>query len=369
MDVEFVPYDPLYFEKELISRYEALTERKLYPADPERLIINLLTYALSIIHFNINETGRQNLLAYARGNKLDALGEFYGVKRLPARPAIVTLRFSLPEPLSFDVAIPKGTRVAPSESGDIWFETVEEAKIPAGATSVEVQAECNVSGSAGNGFAIGQINQILDPLPYNISAENTTMSMYGADTEDDERFRERIRLSMERFSTAGPKGAYVFWIKSVHQDIIDAEVWSPEPGVVKATILMKDGELPSEDILSLVKEVVSDEKRRPLTDLFEVQTPEVVPFEVRLTYYLERSAEGLATQISQEVHTAVNEYLKWQKTKLGRDITPSVLINYVQSIKGVKRVEVESPVYQPLEPWQVARESSVTINYGGIEDA
>jgi len=35
----------------------------------------------------------------------------------------------------------------------------------------------------------------------------------------------------------------------------------------------------------------------------------------------------------------------------------------------VKRVSVERPDYQKLERWQVARESSVTITYGGIEDA
>ena len=45
MDVRFVETDPTYYESLLIDTYERITERTLYPADPERLLINLQTYA------------------------------------------------------------------------------------------------------------------------------------------------------------------------------------------------------------------------------------------------------------------------------------------------------------------------------------
>ena len=217
MDIKFVETDATYWEGLLIDAYENITQRPLYPADPERLLINLQTYASVLLSIAINETAKQNLLAFARGQYLDALAEFYGVKRLPARKAQTILRFSLAEPLDFDVVIPTGTRV--SAGGDLYFATLQEAKIPAGSLYVDVPAECNEEGTKGNGFSPGQIKDLIDPLPYISSVSNITMSMYGADEEDDERFRERIRLSIERFTNAGSKQAYIYHTLSAHQDI------------------------------------------------------------------------------------------------------------------------------------------------------
>jgi len=289
------------------------------------------------------------------------------VKRLPAQPARTTLRFEIAEPLTFPVVIPKGTRATPD--GKLHFATVDEARIEPGATSVEVKAECLTPGTVGNGFLPGQINRLVDPVAYVVRVENTTVSLGGADIESDDHFRERIRLAPESFSNAGSRGAYEFWARSAHQDIADVSVWSPAPGEVRVCVLMKDGELPSEEILSRVAEVLSSEKVRPLTDRVAVQAPEVVTYDLALTYWVHREYEALVSQIQQAVTEAVNAYIQWQKTKLGRDITPSVLVDYVQSVEGVKRVSVASPVYQKVDPWQVAREETVTVTYGGLEDA
>jgi len=366
-EVQFVETDVSKVEQEVFSTYEQINGRKLYPGNPERLFGEAFAYLIAHQRELIDYAAKMNLLYYAEGDYLDHLGYLLGVYRLPAQSARTTLKFEIDEPLTFPVVIPQGTRVTPD--GEIFFATLSEAKIEAGDTFVEVEAECQTAGTIGNGFLPGQINKLVDPVPYITKVENTTISLGGSDVESDEHFRERIRIAPEKFSNAGSRGAYIYWIKSADPNIVDAEVWSPEPGVVKATFLMKDGKLPSEDMISKVQEFVSDEKRRPLTDLFQVQMPEVVNYEIKLTYWIYRSAEGLLSQISQAVNNAVQSYATWQKTKLGRDITPSVLIDYVQSIEGIKRVEVESPVYQKLEAWQVARETSVSITYGGIEDA
>jgi len=367
VNIEFVPYDPLYWEKELISRYESNTNRTLFPADPERVIIDLMTYALAIIHFNINEAAKQNLLGWAKGDKLDALAEFYGVKRLSVRPARVTLRFSITEPMPFDIIVPKGTRVAPSGSSEIWFATIEEVKIEAGKTSVEMQAECNIPGTTGNGFAIGQINQILDPLPYEVSAENVTMSMYGADEEDDERFRERIRLSMERFSNAGPRKAYEFHIKTAHQDIEDVEVFSPAPGQVKAVFLLKDGKLPDDSMIKLVQDYVCSDKIKPLTDQFFASAPSVVEYDIDFTYYIHRKDESLVNQIQEKVESAVQDFIAWTGKKIGRDVLPEELIKRVKEA-GAYRVEVNEPQRIEITKEQVAKAKEVKITYAGLCD-
>ena len=328
MAVKFAITDPVYYEKEMIRMYETLTGRILNPADPERLLINLKVYALTLLAIAIDYAGKQNLLAYATGENLNKLAEFYGVKRLPPRPAVTTLRFSIDQPLSFDVVIPKGTRA--TADSKVFFETTKEAVIPSGQTSVEVQAVCTTAGSIGNGYAIGQINKLVDPVPYITKVENTSMSMYGTDEEDDERFRERIRLSIERFSNAGSKEAYVFHTKSVHQDIEDISVFSPQPGVVKVVFLLKDGQIPDPQMIQLVEKHLSDERVRPLTDQVIVEAPQVVTYNITLTYYIHRKDEALVNQIQKRVNEAVQNFVNWTKTKIGRDVLPEELIRRVK---------------------------------------
>ncbi|MDQ7081766.1 MAG: baseplate J/gp47 family protein [Aquificota bacterium] len=127
--MSFTITDPTYYEEELIKTYETLTKRTLQPADPERLLVNLLTYALTLDAINIDLTGKQNLLAYAKGENLDKLAEFYGIKRLPPKPAVTTLRFSTDQPLGFDVVIPKGTK-ATADSAESSLRPLKKQESP-----------------------------------------------------------------------------------------------------------------------------------------------------------------------------------------------------------------------------------------------
>ena len=365
MDVKFVETDPTHWESLLIDAYERTTNRTLIPSDPERLLINLQTYATTLLAIAINETAKQNLLAYATGIYLDKLAEFYGVKRLPAKPARTTLRFSLTEPLNFDVVIPAGTRVAVND--EIYFATLQEVKIPAGDTYVDVEAQCNTAGSVGNGFSMGQIKNLMDPLPYISSVQNITMSMYGADEEDDGRFRERIRLSIERFTNAGSRQAYIFHTLSAHQDIQDVEVFSPAPGQVKAVFILRNGELPDSNMLELVRAYLSDEKVRPLTDQVIVSAPQLVQYDIAFTYYVNKKDSAKASFIRKQVERAVQDFIHWTKTKIGRDILPEELIKRVNQA-GAYRIDLISPTKQELTIEQVAHARNISITYGGLVD-
>jgi len=365
MDVRFVETDPTYYENLLIEAYERITERTLYPADPERLLINLQTYASTLLAIAINETAKQNLLAYASGIYLDKLAEFYGVQRLPARKARTILRFSIAEPLSFDVVIPPFTRVAVSD--EIYFATLQEARIVSGSLFVDVEAECNVAGVQGNGFSIGQINKLMDPLPYISEVKNITMSLYGADEEDDERFRERIRLSIERFTSAGSKQAYIYHTLSAHQDIEDVEVYSPSPGQVKVIFILKGGELPDAAMIELVRNYLSDEKVRPLTDHVIVSAPEILQYDISLTYYIHKKDAAKMAFIQAQVEKAVEDFIAWTKSKIGRDVLPEELIRKVKQA-GAYKIDLTAPTRQELNIEQVAHARSVSVLYGGLVD-
>ncbi|MDI6865771.1 baseplate assembly protein [Thermodesulfovibrio yellowstonii] len=366
MAIKFIETDPTIYERQLIEVYERLTGRSLNPADPERLIINLIAYAITVCAINIDETGRLNLLATSRGEYLDRLGELVGCSRLPAQRAKTVLRFSLSSPLNFDVIVPQGTRAGASP--EKYFSTVKEVKIPAGSLYVDVDGEYFEAGSSGNGFAVGQINKLIDVVPYVASVTNITMSMHGVDTESDDRYRMRIRESLEKFSNAGSREAYRYHVMTAHQEIEDVAVWSPAPGVVKVTFIMRGGALPDDSIINAVSDLLNGEKIRPLTDVVYVVAPEVVSYSINLIYYIEKGQEGLQSIIDKEIGLKAQEFALWSCSKLGRDVLPEKLTEMVMSVKGVHSIEISSPQKIALSVNQIGQCQSITITYGGTKE-
>ena len=192
-------------------------------------------------------------------------------------------------------------------------------------------------------------------------------SMLGSDVENDDRYRSRIQLAPESYTCAGPIGAYRHHALRVHQDIAEAAVWSPKPGHVDVRPVMSGGELPSADVLEAVRRALSADDVRPLTDTVTVQAPELVTYDVRLTWYLTRTQEPLLDTVRGRVSAAVERYRLWQRSMPGRDILPLRLCSLLEQA-GVRRVELASPVYQPLKGYQLAREGEISVTFGGIED-
>ena len=365
-DVSFAPQSTAEIESAVITAYERLTGVTLQPADPVRLFLESLAYTLSVQNSLIDLAGKQNLLAYARGAHLDHLGALMGVARIPAQPARVMLRFSVPEALDFAVPIPSGTR-ATTRDGTILFATAAATEIPAGELAVDAAAFCTVPGAAATGLVPGQIAELLDRLPWVSGVSNVSVSSDGADVEEDERLRGRIRLAPESFTVAGSSGAYEARMLAVSADIRAVAVTTPEPGEVDIRFVLTDGELPDEAMCERVLNALSDETVRPLTDHVLVGAPDVVEYAVTGRWYLRRADAALLTGVTAAVERALEAYRLWQRSQPGRDINPTRLISLVEQA-GAKRVELDSPAFTPLSATQVARETSLELAFGGLED-
>lgn len=365
-EIQFVDTDTAQIEQSVITAYESITGQKLYPGDPVRIFLEGLAYLITQQRVVIDNAGKQNLLAYARDEYMDHLGALTDVQRMPAEPARTTMQFSLKTPLDSAVIIPQGTRITPGKQ--LYFATSEIAEILPGELSVTTQAECQTVGSVGNDYVPGQINRKVDLISHVTAVVNITTSQGGTDIEDDDNLRERIRLSPERYSTAGPGLSYKYWAKQAHPAVVDVSVVSPVPGDVNLYVLMENGELPGTEILDAVFGEVNEENRRPLTDHIVVSPPVQVFYELDLTYHILTGDAVQATGIQRAVTDAINGYILWQKTSIGRDINVSELIYRVKAA-GAKRVTVVSPGFKSLSLTQVAAESSVTVTYGGLEDA
>jgi phage-related baseplate assembly protein len=265
--------------------------------------------------------------------------------------------------------IPAGTRVTPAE-GSIYFATVESLEIPAGAVEGQTLASCVDPGARANGYLPGQINRLVDPLPWVQSVANLTTSAGGADIEGDENLRERIHLAPESFSTAGPVGAYKSYARGAHQGIVDVSVVGPPetlPGNVEIYPLMEGGELPTQEILDLVYAACNAEDVRPDTDNVFVLTPQVVNYDLSVTYWIDRGNTTQAASITKSVERVVFEWELWQRSALGRDINPSEL-NYRMVAAGAKRTEITYPLFAQVSSKQVAVIGNKEIIYGGLED-
>lgn len=365
-DVSFAPQSTAEIESAVITAYERLTGVTLQPADPVRLFLESLAYVIGVQNGLIDLAGKQNLLAYARGAHLDHLGALMGVARIPAQPARVMLRFSVPEALDFAVPIPSGTR-ATTRDGAILFATAAATEIPAGELAVDAAAFCTVPGAAATGLVPGQIAELLDRLPWVSGVSNVSVSSDGADVEEDERLRGRIRLAPESYTVAGSSGAYEARVLAVSADIRAVAVTTPEPGEVDIRFVLTDGELPDEAMCELVLNALSDETVRPLTDHVLVGAPDVVEYAVTGRWYLRRSDAALLTGVTAAVERALEEYRLWQRSQPGRDINPTRLISLVEQA-GAKRVELDSPAFTPLSATQIARETSLELAFGGLED-
>lgn len=368
-EIDFISADPEAIQSAMFSAYTAITGRTLAPGDPIRLFI--LTIAEIIIQQRaaINYTGRQNLLSYAQGEYLDALGLYLAVERLPAAHAKTTLQFTLSVELEENYVIPAGFEVT---NGVVTFATDSELVIQAGETEGQVAATCTTAGEAGNGYIAGQITTIVQPVAFLASAENITPSSGGADVEDDADFAERIRLAPNSFSVAGPKKAYIFHTLSVNPGIIDVAVTSPTPGTVIVRPLMEGGELASDEILQEIAEHLSSDDIRPLTDEVLVRRPNQSIYNINVEYWINRNDAAKAATIRADVEAAVEKYRVWQQSKIGRDITPGQLIANVINA-GAARIDAET--LSPRDYTELGEETvascgpgEVTVIYKGMKD-
>ena len=132
-------------------------------------------------------------------------------------------------------------------------------------------------------------------------------------------------------------------------------------------ILMRDGSMPGEEVIRGLENFYQDESIRPMTDLVSVSAPDEKPFDIELTYYIARSNQASATAIQARVDAAIQDFISWQTTEIGRDINPTELIRRVREA-GAKRVLLTSPVFATVQETEVARLGSKKVTYGGLED-
>jgi len=347
------------------EKYRELTGEgiSLGLADPYRLILYSCAVAIYQGYQYEDKAGKMGLLKYSTGEFLDNLAAFKKVKRNEAAPARTVIRFTLADKVERSVIIPKGTRV---KGPDLYFITTKKSEIKSGQLYTDIPAECEQSGTIGNGYLPGEIKWLTDLLPYTMKVSNIVTTSGGADRENDEELAERIYLSPVSYSTAGPERAYEYWVKTFSPAIGECRITSESPGEVDIYVTMADGTTPDDVFLNNLETYLSDSNIRPLTDHVVVKKPEEIKYDIELIYYIRNEDRDREETMKEAVSTACNNYITWQK-KVGRDINPAQLLYCIMGT-GVKMADIVKPVFTKVPDSALAVPDQITLTYGGRRD-
>lgn len=340
-----------------IAQYEKATGKTLQPAHIERLLINIYAYRETLTRQAINEAFRQTFPQTATGLALDLCGETLGCHRLQNKPARTILRFSVTGDHG-SIVIAKGTQVAASD--DVVFVTMHDDVITPLINYVDIEASCTTLGTVGNGWDIGRIKHLKSILniSHKLEVYNTDISSGGLTEEEDDAYRKRILAAPEAFSTCGSVAAYEYHVRAVSQAISDVNVVTPKGGLVRITVLTKDG-VPDARLLNDIKNYVSGETLRPLCDTVEIIPAVKRDYRIVATLKL---LEGYREDIvKSQAQTALQTFLSGKARRLGVDVVPSAIISALR-VDGVYDVTLSSPAKMVIGVNEWANCTAMTIN-------
>ena len=362
---DFVATDTQTIYNTILDKLMDEVNEPLYPGDERRIYAEALVMVFIALYNDLNDTAKQSKLQHARGYVLDAIGDMRNTNRLQPSAAQDVFRFSVSAAQETNIVIPFGTRITPD--GEVYFATQAAAVLQAGNLFVDVVAVCTSAGADYNGLNAGTVNVLVDLIPFISSVANLNGTSGGDDGEPypweddgsgDERYRERIRLSLSAYSTAGPEAAYKYIALSADPDIIAVEIDSPSANVIDIYALMTGGEIPTEEDLATIEAAFSDDVR-PMTDLVTAKMPEQVEYDIELKYYCTLDNQAQAVQTVEAAGGAIDIFNEWQTAALGRDINPDKLRKFILSpadgAEAVDRLEIVKPTYTTLSKKQVAK--------------
>ncbi|NHQ81615.1 baseplate protein [Chromobacterium vaccinii] len=348
--------------RDLVADWERRSGKVLYPAQPERLLLDFIAYRESLLREQVQDAALLNLVRYSRGEILDELAADRGESRLPAFPAGCLLEFRVAVPLVADWLIPAATVVA-TGNGVLSVATMQDSVLRAGQVAVSVRAAALTPGAQGNGYLPGQVNQlvsIVQGAPTGLLVSNVNTTNGGADAETDERLQQRLLLSFDRYSVAGPAPAYRLLAMRQHPSVIDVAVVSHVPGEVTLYPLLDSG-LPGQTVVDAVQAGTSDDAVRVLCDTVVAAPP--IARDYIVSALLTLNPGDTADAIRPAAITAVRALASSMSAQLGGDIVPSQFVSALQPL--VHRVELQGVEYARCARWEWRRCGAINIDFAG----
>lgn len=365
----FLETDAQTIYDDVITKLQEGCGEVLPEGDERRIFADAMTAYLLAVLGDCEDVAKQKMLAYARGEALDAIGEMYGCERTQGSPATVMLEFTLEAARAQNTYIPAGT-VAATPTG-VQFATDAQVVVPAGETTATASATAQWEGAEGNGLVAGSTFILLSSVAHVASVTNTTTSAGGVDAEEDDedgnaRYRARIKLAQQAISTCGTRAAYEYYAKQALPSIADVSV--PEPSTANHVNVYVVGEggtqLTASELATLLSAVTADDVR-PLGDVVAVHNAARVAYNVTVSYTCDAQAEAEVVAAIEGAGGALETYAEWQDETIGRDIAPQKLMALLFAA-GAETINVTSPVATAVSETQVAKVGTVTVTHTAV---
>jgi phage-related baseplate assembly protein len=316
-EIHYLTYDPDEILAEMVNAYAEAGGGPLWPGDEKEM---LLQGVLSVIvqgFAGVDNALRMATLRYAVGEYLDIYGEKRNCVRISAKKATASIRITTIATGAANV-IPAGTAV--TQDGETLYLTDDDIVLSGGAQSLVASVTAEKAGSVGNGLLAGAGMQFLIVFPGVTTVVCETSATGGLDEEEDEYYRERIRLYGLTTVTTGPAEQYNSVAMAVSSVILDAHAKNLTGGSVGVYLVLSD-DTQSTSIISAVQAALNPDDVRPLNDNVTVALATKKTYTLNVQY----SGDNEYINLDAKVAEAVEEYQKWQDQKVGRAFNPDRL--------------------------------------------
>lgn len=264
----------------------------------------------------------------AGGEYLDFHADLRGIRRKTPSKARGTLTFSILEPVAYEIEIPSGTICAVKDSPYIQFATDENAVIPAGELSVDVNATAVAEGGDYN--AAGSTVTVMVNPPMGVTAVSNRFRFNGGYSgESDASLRKRI-LNIYKIPQ---KGIGFDMLKNAVNDIdevLDCNIVKGESSCVNVYVRCRERNMS----LSV------QEKIRNKLALFDV-------LEISLNIYdanpkmCKFSIDVKANEdVEQEISDIITDYII--SMRVGEELKLNQLAGLISAVDGIEYCSVTS---------------------------
>lgn len=314
-DINFIDINAQEDEQLLINKFEELTEKTLYPAQDERILIQLMVYYANLVKTQFNSAAKLNLVEYSRYPILDFLGRQKNCERLENETDENYIKRILLSPEGYSVAGP--------ELAYIYYILSADSSIVDAA--IEVPEE--------NALVVIARNDSDATIETEFITNTVDNNSFSAEMDFE---KEEIEITLKQALKIGDK----------------ITVRIPHPYKVIPYVLTEDGEA-SNEVLNKVSETLKEV--RPLTDYVLPKSAVVKNFEISGTVYLKQKADE--DSVKAGVNSALNKFLAQFKGSLKQGVVINQIITAVCSVDGVYDFIVISP--------ETSLEASAKVNYQG----
>jgi phage-related baseplate assembly protein len=319
-EIHYLTYEEEELWNAMVEAYIDAGGDVLYPGDEKEMLMRGMEQIIMQAFAGIDNALRMDTLRYAVRDYLDLYGEKRRCYRNKAKAAATTVRLTFLNS-GIGKTIPAGSPL--TADGSVIFQTTEDVEQDGYAGTTDVGIICSKAGSAGNGLLTGMEMQFLTPED---GISNITVledASGGQNEEDDESYRERIRVYGLATVTTGPATQYESVTKAVTSEIIDAKAINEGDGEVGVYLLLAD-ESVSAAIISAVEDALTPDDARPLTDSVSVSLATKREYVLKVKYSVYSGAN-----ISASLQDAVERYQNWQDKTIGQAFNPDMLISYL----------------------------------------